>query len=45
MVELGDVPGLVKALETLISDPELRAAMGVAGREKVQDYSLEKGIS
>jgi glycosyltransferase involved in cell wall biosynthesis len=36
------VPGLGKALERLISDPELRAAMGAAGREKIQDYSLEK---
>jgi glycosyltransferase involved in cell wall biosynthesis len=42
LVELGDVPGLGKALERLISDPELRAAMGAAGREKIQDYSLEK---
>lgn len=42
LVELGDVPGLAKALERLISDPELRSAMGAAGREKIQDYSLEK---
>lgn len=41
LVELGDVPGLVKALGKLISDPKLRAAMGMAGREKVLDYSLE----
>ena len=33
---------LVKALERLISEPELRVAMGAAGREKIHDYSLEK---
>ncbi|MCL5981589.1 MAG: glycosyltransferase [Firmicutes bacterium] len=43
-VELGDVPGLVKVIERLVSDPELGAAMGAAGREKIQDYSLEKVI-
>ncbi|WP_258359789.1 glycosyltransferase family 4 protein [Moorella sulfitireducens] len=42
LVELGDVPGLAAALERLITDPELRAAMGAAGRKKIQDYSLEK---
>ncbi|OIQ60441.1 glycosyltransferase family 4 protein [Neomoorella thermoacetica] len=45
LVELGDVPGLVAALEKLITNPELRAAMGVAGRKKIQDYSLEKVLS
>lgn len=45
LVELGDVPGLAKALERLISDPELRVAMGVAGRAKIQDYSLEKVLT
>jgi glycosyltransferase involved in cell wall biosynthesis len=42
LVELGDVPGLVKAIERLVSDPELGAVMGLAGREKIQNYSLEK---
>lgn len=42
LVELGDVPGLVKGLERLTSDSELRAAMGAAGQEKIRDYSLEK---
>jgi UDP-N-acetylglucosamine 2-epimerase len=42
LVEPGDVPGLAKALETLISDRQLRVALGAAGREKVQDYFLEK---
>lgn len=45
LVELGDVPGLTAAVEKLTSDPELRAAMGAAGREKVQDYSLEKVLT
>lgn len=45
LVELGDVPGLVKALERLTSDPELRAAMGAAGQEKIRDYSLEKVLA
>lgn len=36
------MPGLVKAIERLVSDPELGAVMGLAGREKIQNYSLEK---
>jgi glycosyltransferase involved in cell wall biosynthesis len=42
LVELGDVPGLTDALEKIITNPELREAMGTAGREKIQAYSLEK---
>ncbi len=45
LVELGDVSGLATALERLITDPELRATMGAAGREKIQDYSLEKVLT
>ncbi|MBT9169708.1 MAG: putative glycosyltransferase EpsD [Actinobacteria bacterium] len=44
LVEPGDVPGLVKALETLISDRQLRVALGAAGRQKIQAYSLEKVV-
>ncbi|HAA89960.1 MAG TPA: hypothetical protein DCE07_05240, partial [Peptococcaceae bacterium] len=36
LVRLGDVSGLAAALERLICDPELRASMGAAGREKLQ---------
>jgi glycosyltransferase involved in cell wall biosynthesis len=42
LVEPGDVPGLAKALETLISDRQLRVALGAAGRQKIQAFSLEK---
>ncbi len=42
LVELGDISGLVRALERLILDRELRAAMGAAGRNKIQDYSLDR---
>lgn len=42
LAEQGNVSALAKALERLISDPNLRVAMGAAGREKIQDYSLEK---
>jgi len=45
LVELGDISGLVRALERLILDRELRAAMGAAGRNKIQDYSLEKVLA
>ncbi|MCS5697193.1 glycosyltransferase [Desulfofundulus thermocisternus] len=45
LVELGDVDGLVAAIEKLVSVPEQRAAMGAAGREKIQDYSLEKVLT
>lgn len=41
LVELGDVHGLVNALERLISDRELRLSMGLAGRERIVDYSLQ----
>ena len=42
LVELGDISGLVRALERLILDRELRATMGAAGRNKIQDYSLDR---
>ncbi|MBT9132866.1 MAG: putative glycosyltransferase EpsD [Firmicutes bacterium] len=42
LVELTDVPGLATALEKLISDSQLRNTLGATGREKVQDYALEK---
>lgn len=45
LVELGDVPGLATALQRLAADPALRASMGAAGREKIQDYSLEKVLA
>lgn len=45
LVVLGDVPGLARAFERLTSAPELRAALGATGREKIQDYSLEKVLT
>ncbi|MBC7324291.1 MAG: glycosyltransferase, partial [Moorella sp. (in: Bacteria)] len=45
LVELGDVPGLVVALERLARNPELRASMGAAGREKIRDYSLDRVLT
>ena len=42
LVELGDVQGLVKALIRLIRDPDLSCRMGEAGRDKIQDYALER---
>jgi len=41
LVELGDVQGLVAALEKLIASPDLRDVMGRAGLEKIKDYALE----
>lgn len=45
LVELGDVDGLAAAIKKLVFDPEHRAALGAAGREKIQDYSLEKVLT
>lgn len=45
LVGLGDVEGLASALEKLITNKELREALGKAGREKIRDYSLEKVLS
>lgn len=42
LVELGDVEGLVSALETLIKNEGLRKSMGKAGLEKIKDYSLDR---
>ena len=36
LVAPGDVDGLVRALETLISDPEARRTLGEAARETVR---------
>ncbi len=44
LVKLGDTGGLAKALLHLINNPELRKQMGEAGREKIQDYSLDRVI-
>jgi len=41
----GDVPGLAAAPEKLAADLGLRASMGAAGREKIQDYSLERVLA
>lgn len=45
LVELGNVGGLVAAIERLALDSQLRAAMELAGREKIRDYSLEKVLA
>jgi len=45
LVELGDISGLIRALERLVSDPALRAAMGAAGRNKIQDYSQDRVLA
>lgn len=37
LVEEADVAALAERLETLVAQPELRAAMGAAGRRKVED--------
>jgi glycosyltransferase involved in cell wall biosynthesis len=42
LVELGDMPGLAKATEKLISDRQLRVALGSAGRAKINAYSHER---
>ncbi|HOB90845.1 MAG TPA: glycosyltransferase family 4 protein [Bacillota bacterium] len=44
LVELGDVPGLVCALERLAVDRKLMKEMGLRGREKMRDYSLDKVV-
>jgi len=45
LVELGDADDLAAAIVRLVSDPQLRAAMGAAGREKIQNYALEKVLT
>ena len=45
LVELGDIPGLIRAMERLILDPALRADMGAAGRNKIQDYSQDRVLA
>jgi len=45
LVELGDVTALAMAIERLISDGALCATMGAAGREKIENYSLEKMLA
>ena len=45
LVELGDISGLIRAMERLILDPALRADMGAVGRNKIQDYSLDRVLA
>jgi glycosyltransferase involved in cell wall biosynthesis len=42
LVPVDDVDALADAIERLVRDPELRARMGAAGRERILDYSLER---
>lgn len=42
LVDRGDVPGLAKAIDQLLANPERRRAMGVAGRARATErYSWE----
>ena len=46
IVPAGDIPALVIALKTLISNPELRRAMGLRGREIVErEFSVNQVIA
>lgn len=45
LVEPGDVAGLAGALERLLADCRLRETLGDAGREKIQDYSLDRVLA
>jgi len=42
LVEVGNVPGLARALIHLLRDEELRRRMGKAGQAKVRDYALDR---
>lgn len=46
LVEFGDVAQLAQAIETLVVSPQLRCAMGQAGRERtLRDYSWENVVN
>jgi len=45
LIKLGDVDGLATALERLILDPDMRARMGAAGRERIQAYGLNSVLT
>jgi len=45
LVEPGDIKGLARALERLLSDRELRRRMGAEGKRFSEGYSIERGIS
>jgi glycosyltransferase involved in cell wall biosynthesis len=42
LVPVDDVAALAEAIGRLVRDPELRAGMGAAGRERILEYSLER---
>jgi glycosyltransferase involved in cell wall biosynthesis len=42
LVDLGDVAALAESIERLALDAELRTAMGIAGRERIQEYGLDR---
>jgi D-inositol-3-phosphate glycosyltransferase len=41
LVPVGDVDGLARSLEELLSDPALRARMGASARERAAEFSIE----
>lgn len=45
LVELGDLQGLVAALENLVNSTDLRVSMGLAGMEKSKDYELGRVLA
>ena len=42
LVDLDDVAALAESIERLALDAELRTAMGIAGRERIQEYGLDR---
>lgn len=45
LVDIGDVEGLAAALESLIASPDMQAAMGRAGYNKVKAYAIEQVLA
>jgi glycosyltransferase involved in cell wall biosynthesis len=45
LVESGNLDGLVKAMDRLILDGQLRLSFGSAGRDKIMDYSLQNVLT
>ena len=42
LVPNGDVPGLTAALESLVSDADLRARLGEGSRRRAEEYAVDK---
>lgn len=44
LVELGDIPGITQAMKWVLNDSEQAQTMGKKGRQKMENYQIDRII-